>query len=94
MTRCDGNGTPWYPQNAMTIDEVLRAYTIEGAFAAGMQEFLGSVTEGKLADFTILSRDLYETEPQHIKETKVLMTVVGGQTKYESVSFKDDNNKM
>ncbi len=94
VTRCDGNGTPWYPQNAMTIDEALRAYTIEGAFAAGMQESLGSVTEGKLADFTILSRDLYETEPQHIKETKVLMTVVGGQTKYENVSFKDDNNKM
>ena len=87
VTRCDGNGTPWYPQNAMTVEEALRAYTVEGAYAAGMQDCLGSVTEGKYADFTVLDKDLFDTEPQKIKETGVLMTVVGGQIKYKSAAF-------
>jgi predicted amidohydrolase YtcJ len=84
VTRIGGDGKAWFPENAMTIDEALRAYTIEGAYAAGMQDCLGSVTEGKLADFTVLDRDLYETDPQLIINTKVLMTVVGGRTVYKN----------
>ena len=84
VTRCDGNGNPWFPENALTIDEALKAYTIEGAYAAGMQDDLGTVTEGKLADFTILDRDLYKVRLQDIKYTKVLMTVVDGEIKYKN----------
>ena len=82
VTRTGSDGKPWIPENGMTAEEALRAYTIEGAYAAGMEDKLGSISVGKYADFTVLDRDIIRVAPEEIKNISVIMTVVGGEQVY------------
>lgn len=82
VTRHGNDGSPWIPENAMTAEEALRAYTVEGAYAAGMETRLGTVSVGKAADFTILDCDLAAIDPQEIRNASVIMTVCDGETIY------------
>ena len=74
----------WYPDERLTVEQSLKAYTYGVAFAGFQNDILGTLEVGKLADFVILSNDLFEIEPQEIKNVGVLRTVVGGQTKFLS----------
>ena len=67
----------------MTIEEALRAYTSDAAYAAFQDGDNGSIEPGKLADLVLLDRDLTQIPPEEIRTTRVLMTVVGGQIVFE-----------
>jgi len=82
VTRKDYKGREWGPNQKITVDEALKAATINGAYASYEEASKGSITAGKLADFVILERDPHEGDPDTIKDIKVVRTVVGGRTMY------------
>jgi predicted amidohydrolase YtcJ len=74
----------WFAQQKITVAEAIEAYTLTSAYAAFEEKGRGSLEVGKLADFVVLSRDiLAAAERDHIAETEVLYTVVGGRVVYE-----------
>lgn len=73
----------YLPEEKMTMQEAVHAYTVEGAYASGEEKAKGSITEGKLADFIVLDRDLFElSSDEEILETKVLETYLDGKLVY------------
>lgn len=78
-----GDKTPFLPQEALSLEQALKCYTIEGAYASGEEQIKGSITPGKLADFIVLDRNLFETDPEEILQAQVLQTWVGGQCYYK-----------
>ena len=72
----------WFPEQKITPEEALRAYTIGGAYAGFQEERLGTLEKGKLADFVVLSEDLFKIDPVNIPDVRVLRTVVGGQDRF------------
>lgn len=84
VTRMLDDGSVFYPEQAMTREEALRSYTINGAYAAFEEDIKGSITPGKLADITILSNNLLTCEDWELPNTKVLYTIVGGAVKYQA----------
>ncbi|MBN1811779.1 MAG: amidohydrolase [Anaerolineae bacterium] len=83
--RVDGFPGPegWYPVQRLTVAEAVRAYTLGAAYAAGLEDRLGSLIPGKLADLIVLDRDIFICDPMAIAETQVLATVIGGQFIWE-----------
>ena len=72
----------------LTMDEALKAYTIEGAYASEEDNLKGSITAGKLADFILLDKDLYNlADDEEILNTKVIETYVDGQSVYKNKNF-------
>jgi hypothetical protein len=71
------------PDQRMTRDEALKAYTLTNACAAFIDHLKGSMTLGKYADFTLLSQDLTKVPEEKISETKILYTIVGGKIEYK-----------
>ncbi|NDJ86312.1 MAG: amidohydrolase [Chloroflexi bacterium] len=82
VTRQRADGTPgpegWYPQERLSLAEALAAYTMGAAFAAGLEDRLGQLAPGFLADLVVLDRDLFTIAPTEILEIQVLGTMVGG----------------
>ncbi|MHB8927874.1 MAG: amidohydrolase family protein [Bacillota bacterium] len=72
-------GRPWYPEERLTVEEAVRAYTEGAAYASYEERLRGTLAPGKLADVVVLSRDIFREPPEVIPETRVLMTVVGGK---------------
>ncbi|MFQ5704662.1 MAG: amidohydrolase [Gemmatimonadales bacterium] len=85
VTRKDMSGRVWGPNQKITVDEALRVCTINGAHASFEENFKGSITVGKLADFVVLAEDPHDVDPDRIKEIPVVRTVVGGTTMHEQV---------
>jgi len=83
VTRMMKNGTAFFPEQRLTRKEALGTYTLNGAYAAFQEELLGSLKPGKLADITVLSKDIMTVPEQEIPTTAVLMTIVGGWVLYE-----------
>lgn len=79
----DRNPGGWYPEQKITVEEALRAYTREAAFAEFMEKDKGSLARGMLADFVIIDRDLTKVKPETIRDARIMMTVVGGRPVYE-----------
>ncbi len=63
----------------MTIEEAIKGFTIWAAYAAFQEDILGSIEVGKLADFTVLDKDILECEPQEILKANAVYTIVGGK---------------
>ncbi|RPJ01651.1 MAG: amidohydrolase [Candidatus Aminicenantes bacterium] len=82
VTRRLKDGTTFFPGQKMTRDEALRAYTINGAYAAFETGLKGSLVPGKLADLTVLSRDILTCPEDDILTTEVLYTIIGGKVAY------------
>ena len=70
------------PQEKLSVDEAIRMYTINAAFAGRKEAIKGSIEPGKIADLTILSQDPYNVQPDNIKDINVEMTIIGGQIVY------------
>lgn len=79
----DKNPDGWIPEQKITVDEALSAYTRGGAYAMFEEKNLGTLSVGKLADFVLIDKDLFKIPPPEIRDAKVLMTVVGGNIVYE-----------
>ena len=67
----------------LTVEEAIRVFTINGAYAVGAEDRIGSIEVGKLADFIVLDRNLLEIEPTRIRDTVVERTVLGGRIVYD-----------
>jgi predicted amidohydrolase YtcJ len=74
----------YFPEQKLTIDEAIAAYTTGSAYAQFAEKEKGTLAPGMLADFVVLDRDITKAKPEAILKTKVLRTVVGGKTVYEA----------
>jgi predicted amidohydrolase YtcJ len=72
----------WVPDQRILIEQAIRAYTLESAYAAYEEDDKGSLSKGKFADFVVLSHNLLEIDSAEILDVRVEMTVVGGRTVY------------
>jgi predicted amidohydrolase YtcJ len=89
VTRQDASGQPrggWMASERMTRQEALVSFTRSAAFAAHAESLSGSLEVGKLADLVVLSRDIMRVSPPDMLETRVRMTIVGGETVYDIAS--------
>jgi predicted amidohydrolase YtcJ len=77
------NPNGWIPEQKVTVDEAVRAYTVGSAYAEFQESVKGTITPGKLADLVILSRDIFSIDPIEIENVKVLLTIVDGRVVYE-----------
>ena len=85
VTRQSENGKKsYYPEQKLTIEQAIAAYTTGSAFAEFAEKDKGKLEPGMLADFVVLDRDITSVLPPKILETKVMLTVVGGKTVYEA----------
>jgi hypothetical protein len=85
VTRENEAGTmSFHPEQKLTIGETLYAYTQGSAYAEFAEGWKGKLAPGYVADFVVLDRDLTAIPPHEILGTKVLRTVVGGKTAYQS----------
>jgi hypothetical protein len=69
----------WFPEQRLTVEEALRAYTQGSAYAAFQENDKGTIATGKLGDIVVLSDDLFTMLPAKIRDAKVVMTIVGGR---------------
>lgn len=76
----------FFPEERITVDEALRMYTVNAAYASFEERLKGSIEAGKLADFTVLSKDPQAVPPNKIGNIAVEMTIVGGRVVYRKLS--------
>jgi predicted amidohydrolase YtcJ len=75
----------WFPEQRISVQQAIEGYTVNSAYAGFEEKDRGSLEPGKLADLVVLSRDILDPrEKDHIADTKVLMTIVGGKVVYET----------
>jgi predicted amidohydrolase YtcJ len=77
------NPNGWVPEQKISVEEAVRAYTVGSAYAEFQDTVKGTITPGKLADLVILTRDIFAIDPKEIENVKVLMTMVDGRVVYE-----------
>jgi predicted amidohydrolase YtcJ len=84
VTRKTEQGTTVVPSESITIEEALKTYTINNAYASFEESIKGSIEPGKLADLAILSDDILTCPQDSIREIKSLLTILGGRIVYAS----------
>jgi predicted amidohydrolase YtcJ len=86
VSRKTVKGTPeggWFPEQRISVEEALKAYTINNAYAVFEDDIRGSLEEGKLADITIFDRNLIKIPEEEILEAEVLYTIIDGNIMFE-----------
>ena len=84
VTRTGWDGKTWGANQRISVEEALRVNTINGAYNSHEESIKGSITPGKLADFVVLSDDLFTVDHEKIKDLQIVRTVVGGKTVYQA----------
>ena len=84
VTRTGWDGETWGANQRISVEEALRVNTINGAYNSHEEAIKGSITPGKLADFVVLSDDLFTVDKEKIKDLQIVRTVVGGTTVYQA----------
>jgi len=79
----DANPDGWVPEQKISVEEALYAYTRDAAYASFEEDIKGTLTPGKLADFVLLDQNLLAIDPVTIRDVQVLRTVIGGRTVFE-----------
>ncbi|MEO6807946.1 MAG: amidohydrolase family protein, partial [Isosphaeraceae bacterium] len=93
ITRADAEGNPpggWHPDQKLTMDETLRAFTAGSAYAGFNEDALGVLKVGMRADLTVIDRDLFTSKAAEVLASKVLATIIDGEIVYE---VKESNHK-
>jgi predicted amidohydrolase YtcJ len=83
------NPDGWIPEQKITVDEAVRAYTYGSAYAEFQEKVKGTLAPGMLADMVILSDNIFKIDPVKIADVRVVRTIVGGKTVYAAAN-KDD----
>jgi predicted amidohydrolase YtcJ len=85
--RADGSPGPegWRPEEKLTVDEAVHAFTLGAARAGARENELGSLEAGKLADLTVLDADIYRIDPHEIRGARAAATIVGGAFVYDTL---------
>ena len=78
----------WLPEQKITLDEALRAYTFGSAYAEFAEKVKGTLVPGKLADLVMLDRDIYKIDPAQIDQARVILTVLDGRVVFEDRGVK------
>ena len=73
------NPEGWIPSEKISIEQALRGYTIDAAYASFDEKIKGSITTGKLADFVILEKNIFNDSVEELPEIKIVKTVIGGE---------------
>jgi predicted amidohydrolase YtcJ len=84
VTRTGWDGKTWGANQRISVEEALRVNTLNGAYNSHEEALKGSITPGKLADFVVLSDDLFTVDQEKIKDLEIVRTVVGGTTVYQA----------
>lgn len=84
QTLDDANPEGWIPDEKISVLDALRAYTVNNAYAGYQEDRLGLLKPGYLADFVVLSDNLFAIDPVAIKDVKVLRTAIGGVDRYQA----------
>jgi predicted amidohydrolase YtcJ len=79
----DAHPAGWVPEQKITVEEALVAYTRSAAFASFEEGIKGTLEAGRLADLVVLDRNLFDVPPETIRDARVLMTVIGGRVVWE-----------
>jgi predicted amidohydrolase YtcJ len=74
----------WIKEQAVSIEQAFRAFTLDAAYAAHQEHVLGTLTPGKWADFIFIDQDIFKVPPSQIWKTKVLETWIGGLPRYQA----------
>ena len=74
----------WVPEQKISVEEALRAYTVGGAYAVFAEDRRGRLEPGYLADLVLLDRDLTRIPPEEIAQVKVVTTVMGGRVVFSA----------
>lgn len=86
VTRQTIKGEPaggWFPEERLSIEEAIKCYTLNPAYAGFEEKTKGSLTAGKLADLVVLSKNILNIPPRQLLETEVLYTILGGKIVYQ-----------
>ena len=86
VTRRLADGSTFYPDQRMSREEALRSYTRNAAYAAFQEDSKGSLSVGKLADVTVLSKDILTVPDDEVRNARVDYTIVGGKVLYPVAS--------
>jgi predicted amidohydrolase YtcJ len=78
------NPDGWVPQEKISVEDAVKAYTINNAYAGYQENDLGSIEVGKLADLVILSDNIFNIAPKNIIDTHVTHTIIGGEVMYKT----------
>ena len=73
------NPDGWIPEQKITVQQAVHAYTVGPAYAESQDDIKGSIAPGKLADFAVLSQDIFRIDPVEIENVKVVLAAVGGE---------------
>ncbi len=84
VTRKSYTGEIICPEEAIGIKDALRLYTVNGAYASFEEKIKGSIEPGKLADITVLDRDILSIPPEEILDVQIETTIVGGEIVYQA----------
>lgn len=84
MLRPDADGKRYHPEQAMTIQEALRAHTMGSAIAGHEEQVKGSLEPGKFADLAVWNEDLTSIRPIDILRATVALTIIGGRIVYQA----------
>ncbi|MCW8109664.1 amidohydrolase [Alteromonas ponticola] len=82
VTRQDRDNQPvkgWYPEEALTLEQAFKGFTLDAAYAAHMEEEIGTLTPGKWADFILVDQDIFNISEKDIWKTQVLQTWIAGK---------------
>jgi predicted amidohydrolase YtcJ len=86
VTNCKLNGTPeggWIPSERMSVDEAVKLFTKNAAYASYTEDENGTIELGKNADLVVCEKNIYEIDHDEIKTTKIDMTILAGRTVFE-----------
>ncbi|MDI7248415.1 MAG: amidohydrolase [Bacillota bacterium] len=78
----------WHTEECLTVEQAVSGYTLGAAYASGEEAVKGSLSPGKLADFVVLSQNIFAIRPDEIIQTKVLATIMGGDVVFDGMGLR------